>query len=66
MRYEPTMIHEREHLKEMARYFRQSMEENNHRGQLVLFSSQRAMEGFRRSERLTFMLIGTRISLVID
>ncbi|CRL59586.1 ATP-dependent DNA helicase DinG [Proteus penneri] len=46
MRYEPTMIHEREHLKEMARYFRQSMEENNHRGQLVLFSSQRAMEGF--------------------
>ncbi len=46
MRYEPTMSHEREHLKEMARYFRHSMEENNHRGQLVLFSSQRAMEGF--------------------
>lgn len=46
IRYEPTMSHEREHLKEMARYFRHSMEENNHRGQLVLFSSQRAMEGF--------------------
>ncbi|WP_109393496.1 ATP-dependent DNA helicase DinG [Proteus terrae] len=46
MRYEPTMSHEREHLKEMARYFRHSMEENSHRGQLVLFSSQRAMEGF--------------------
>lgn len=46
MRYEPTMSHEREHLKEMARYFRHSMEETNHRGQLVLFSSQRAMDGF--------------------
>ncbi|MEQ4923806.1 ATP-dependent DNA helicase DinG [Proteus hauseri] len=46
MSYEPTIHNETEHLKEMARYFRQGMEENNHRGQLVLFSSQRAMEGF--------------------
>lgn len=46
MRYEPTMANEKAHLKEMARYFRQGMVENHHRGQLVLFSSQRAMEGF--------------------
>lgn len=46
MRYEPTMNNEREHLKEMARYFRYEMTQNNHRGQLVLFSSQRAMDGF--------------------
>ncbi|HCT6312158.1 TPA: ATP-dependent DNA helicase DinG [Proteus mirabilis] len=46
MRYEPTMANEKVHLKEMARYFRQGMVENHHRGQLVLFSSQRAMEGF--------------------
>ncbi|HEJ9413509.1 TPA: ATP-dependent DNA helicase DinG [Proteus mirabilis] len=46
MRNEPTMANEKAHLKEMARYFRQGMVENNHRGQLVLFSSQRAMEGF--------------------
>lgn len=46
MRYEPTMANEKAHLKEMARYFRQGMVENHHRGQLVLFSSQRAIEGF--------------------
>lgn len=46
MRNEPTMANEKAHLKEMARYFRQGMVENYHRGQLVLFSSQRAMEGF--------------------
>ncbi|MDM3698401.1 ATP-dependent DNA helicase DinG [Proteus mirabilis] len=46
MRYEPTMANEKAHLKEMARYFRQGMVENHHRGQLVLFSSQRAMEVF--------------------
>ncbi|MFN7031771.1 ATP-dependent DNA helicase DinG [Proteus mirabilis] len=46
MRYEPTMANEKAHLKEMARYFRQGMVENHHQGQLVLFSSQRAMEGF--------------------
>lgn len=46
MRNEPTMANEKAHLKEMARYFRQGMVENHHRGQLVLFSSQRAMEGF--------------------
>ncbi|HEK2639968.1 TPA: ATP-dependent DNA helicase DinG [Proteus mirabilis] len=46
MRYEPTMANEKAHLKEMARYFRQGMVENHHRGQLVLFSSQRTMEGF--------------------
>ncbi|WP_240090807.1 ATP-dependent DNA helicase DinG, partial [Proteus mirabilis] len=46
IRYEPTMANEKAHLKEMARYFRQGMVENHHRGQLVLFSSQRAMEGF--------------------
>ncbi|MBI6345281.1 ATP-dependent DNA helicase DinG [Proteus mirabilis] len=46
MRYEPTMANEKAHLKEIARYFRQGMVENHHRGQLVLFSSQRAMEGF--------------------
>lgn len=46
MRNEPTIANEKAHLKEMARYFRQGMVENHHRGQLVLFSSQRAMEGF--------------------
>lgn len=46
MDIEPTLQNEPEHLKAMARYFRQQMAENQHRGQLVLFSSQRAMEGF--------------------
>lgn len=46
MEYEPTMAHEAEHLKEMATYFRHQFTEGNHHGVLILFSSQRAMDGF--------------------
>ncbi|WP_277850418.1 ATP-dependent DNA helicase DinG [Moellerella wisconsensis] len=43
---EPTIHNEAEHLKEMAAYFRSSLAQGEHRGILMLFSSQRAMEGF--------------------
>lgn len=46
MANEPTMANEAEHLAEMATYFRNELEKESHRGMLVLFSSQRAMEGF--------------------
>ena len=43
---EPTIHNEAAHLEEMARYFRASLKQGEHRGILMLFSSQRAMEGF--------------------
>lgn len=46
MEYEPTINNEAEHLAEMAVFFREQFIKNTHRGVLVLFSSQRAMEGF--------------------
>ncbi|MEX9949995.1 ATP-dependent DNA helicase DinG [Providencia alcalifaciens] len=46
MQHEPTMATEAEHLKEMATYFRHQFTESDHRGVLILFSSQRAMDGF--------------------
>ncbi len=46
MANEPTIHNEAAHLEEMARYFRASLKQGEHRGILMLFSSQRAMEGF--------------------
>lgn len=46
MEYEPTITTESQHLSEMAAFFREQFIQGKHRGVLVLFSSQRAMEGF--------------------
>lgn len=46
MEYEPTIANESQHLAEMASFFREQFTQGLHRGVLVLFSSQRAMEGF--------------------
>lgn len=46
MKYEPTMDNEANHLAEMATFFRSEFIKETHRGVLVLFSSQRAMDGF--------------------
>ncbi len=46
MTLEPTIHNEMQHLEEMARYFRSQILLGAHQGMLVLFSSQRAMEGF--------------------
>ena len=46
MQHEPTMANEAEHLKEMATYFHHQFTHSDHHGVLILFSSQRAMEGF--------------------
>ncbi|MGG4661782.1 ATP-dependent DNA helicase DinG [Providencia vermicola] len=46
MEYEPTITTESQHLAEMAAFFREQFTQGKHRGVLVLFSSQRAMEGF--------------------
>lgn len=46
MEYEPTITTESQHLSEMAAFFREQFTQGKHRGVLVLFSSQRAMEGF--------------------
>ncbi|WP_369308307.1 ATP-dependent DNA helicase DinG [Providencia rettgeri] len=46
MEYEPTISNEPQHLAEMAAFFREQFTQGKHRGVLVLFSSQRAMEGF--------------------
>ncbi|MDE9554385.1 ATP-dependent DNA helicase DinG [Xenorhabdus bovienii] len=46
MTQEPTIQNEMQHLEEMARYFRSQVLMGAYRGMLVLFSSQRAMEGF--------------------
>ncbi|TKI07554.1 ATP-dependent DNA helicase DinG [Martelella alba] len=46
MRHEPSIAHETAHLAEMARYFRGELAKKAHRGMLVLFASQRAMQAF--------------------
>jgi len=46
MRFEPLMTHEAEHIAEMAGFFRQQMAEKKHKGVLVLFASNRAMQQF--------------------
>lgn len=46
MEYEPTISNEPQHLAEMAAFFREQFTQGKYRGVLVLFSSQRAMEGF--------------------
>jgi len=46
MRYEPLMENEEQHIAEMAAFFRQQVEREAHRGMLVLFASNRAMQRF--------------------
>jgi len=46
MQYEPHITQEASHIAEMARYFRQQVEQKKHTGSLVLFSSGRAMQLF--------------------
>ncbi|MDH2911597.1 ATP-dependent DNA helicase DinG [Kosakonia sp. HypNH10] len=46
MRYEPLMENEEQHIAEMAAWFREQVESKAHRGMLVLFASQRAMQLF--------------------
>lgn len=46
MRYEPLMENEAQHIAEMARFFRASLAQETHKGMLILFASQRAMQQF--------------------
>lgn len=46
MRYAPLVDSEAEHLAEMAAWFREQVESKTHKGMLVLFASQRAMQLF--------------------
>jgi ATP-dependent DNA helicase DinG len=46
MRFEPSMATEAEHLAEMARFFRAELATEKHKGMLVLFASNRAMQTF--------------------
>ncbi|KAA9000612.1 ATP-dependent DNA helicase DinG [Affinibrenneria salicis] len=46
MRHEPLVDQEAEHLAEMARFFRASLAQGQHKGMLMLFASQRAMQLF--------------------
>ncbi|WP_315707788.1 ATP-dependent DNA helicase DinG [Brenneria uluponensis] len=46
MRYEPLMACEAQHIAEMARFFRSELQKNTHKGMLMLFASQRAMQLF--------------------
>ncbi|MCG8710531.1 ATP-dependent DNA helicase DinG [Brenneria sp. 4F2] len=46
MRYEPLMANETQHIAEMARFFRSALQQGDHRGLLMLFASQRAMQLF--------------------
>lgn len=46
MRYEPLMANEAQHIAEMATFFRAELEKDTHRGMLMLFASQRAMQLF--------------------
>ncbi|WP_058913891.1 ATP-dependent DNA helicase DinG [Entomohabitans teleogrylli] len=46
MRYEPRIEHETEHLAEMAAFFRSELAKGEHKGMLILFASQRAMQCF--------------------
>ncbi|MEA1064511.1 ATP-dependent DNA helicase DinG [Erwinia sp. HR93] len=46
MRNEPRLENEALHLQEMAAFFRAELEKETHKGMLVLFTSQRAMQTF--------------------
>ncbi|MGM3174285.1 ATP-dependent DNA helicase DinG [Dickeya lacustris] len=46
MRYEPLLADEAQHIAEMARFFRAELQREVHKGLLVLFASQRAMQQF--------------------
>ncbi|EMA4136829.1 ATP-dependent DNA helicase DinG [Cronobacter turicensis] len=46
LRHEPMMEHEEAHLAEMAAYFRAEYKKGEHKGMLVLFASNRAMQTF--------------------
>ncbi len=46
MKYEPMLANEVMHLAEMAHFFRQQIKEAQHKGILVLFASNRAMQQF--------------------
>ncbi|WP_313752038.1 helicase C-terminal domain-containing protein, partial [Mixta calida] len=46
MRYEPLMANEAQHIAEMAHFFRHQVKAGLHKGMLVLFASNRAMQQF--------------------
>lgn len=46
MKHEPMMASETAHLQEMANFFRSELEKGEHKGQLVLFASNRALQQF--------------------
>ncbi|MDC9819480.1 MULTISPECIES: ATP-dependent DNA helicase DinG [Pectobacterium] len=46
MRYEPLMESEAQHIAEMAQFFRAELKQDKHKGMLMLFASQRAMQLF--------------------
>ncbi|MBU3894208.1 ATP-dependent DNA helicase DinG [Serratia rhizosphaerae] len=46
MQFEPSMANEAQHLEEMARCFRAEVAGGQHKGMLILFSSNRAMQTF--------------------
>ncbi|KHN50981.1 ATP-dependent DNA helicase DinG [Pectobacterium fontis] len=46
MRYEPLMESEAQHIAEMAQFFRAELKRDKHKGILMLFASQRAMQLF--------------------
>ncbi|AOV97406.1 ATP-dependent DNA helicase DinG [Edwardsiella hoshinae] len=60
---EPSLANEGEHLRQMAHYFRHAWQQGAHRGMLVLFASQRAMQtfiGFLPDLRLGLLVQGDR------
>ncbi|SFM88563.1 ATP-dependent DNA helicase DinG [Izhakiella capsodis] len=60
---EPTLSGESQHLAEMAHFFRQQMSQQRHKGILVLFASNRAMQHFISllpSLRLTMLVQGDK------
>ncbi|MGY0156527.1 ATP-dependent DNA helicase DinG [Edwardsiella tarda] len=60
---EPSLANEGEHLRQMAHYFRHAWQQGEHRGMLVLFASQRAMQtflGFLPDLRLGLLVQGDR------
>ncbi|WP_437213890.1 ATP-dependent DNA helicase DinG [Pectobacterium sp. LFLA-215] len=46
MRYEPLIESEAQHIAEMAKFFRAELKQDKHKGILMLFASQRAMQLF--------------------
>ncbi|MEH2920298.1 ATP-dependent DNA helicase DinG [Samsonia erythrinae] len=46
LRYEPLMESEAQHIAEMAQFFRAELKQDKHKGMLMLFASQRAMQLF--------------------